>query len=122
LAGETLVADVRAAYFYGAPLKNAKVRWSIRRRDRFTRFGGELDPFTFFDSVGLADQGIWNWQTSSRSDLVSSGEGTTGADGLLRMQARLDQLASRGSQDYVVSAEVSDETGQARESELVVPV
>ncbi|HJZ88356.1 MAG TPA: MG2 domain-containing protein [Polyangia bacterium] len=121
LIGDTLIVDGHAAYFYGAALKDAKLHYSVRRRDRFMRWGGELEPFTFFDRIALEDQGIWGFETSSRSELVHDDDGATDGGGNFRIKLPLDAKDTRGPQDYLVEASVADETGQARQTELVVP-
>ena len=120
--GDTLVADVRASYFYGAPLKGAKVHYSVRRRERFQSFGEELSDYTFYDRIALEDQGYYSWSYSSRSELVHEDDGETGDDGAFKIKVPLSaDTDAHGPQDFLVEAEVADETGQMRTANVVVP-
>jgi uncharacterized protein YfaS (alpha-2-macroglobulin family) len=121
MLGETLVATVQASYFYGAPLQKAKFHYSVRRRDRFPQFPGELAGFVFYDQVGADDDGSYRYRDSSRSELVQEDDAQTGEDGQWKLRVPLSAKDAHGPQDFLIAAEVGDETGQHRSAEIVVP-
>jgi uncharacterized protein YfaS (alpha-2-macroglobulin family) len=121
MIGEKLSAHVRANYFYGAPLRQARVQYSVRLRDRYVTFDGELAPYTFSDSAALEAMDYGPGRDSSRSDLLSDGEAKTDKDGNFTFSVPLKADKSILPQDVLIEAEVADESGQSRHGQVVVP-
>ena len=104
LAGEPLAAAVEARYFFDAPAGNVPVSWTLSKQRSFF----ELDGY----EVGPRND---DWMFSfpgpifQSEELVMSGEGETGSDGLLQLELSTEPEDSR--QIYTLEVTVQDESG-----------
>lgn len=100
--GDTLAADVRAAYLHGAPMVGAKVSYTLRRSDTaFRPPGSENEPFSFSrprsrGGCGAAvsgKRGMWggDWGGGVPDVLVKQGSGDTNSAGVFAVGRRLLQ-------------------------------
>ena len=91
--GDTLAADVRAAYLHGAPMVGAKVSYTLRRSDTaFRPPGSENEPFSFGPTPqpwwmwggGFGKRGMWggDWGGGVPDVLVKQGSGDTDGAGV----------------------------------------
>ncbi|MGC9398263.1 MAG: Ig-like domain-containing protein [Anaerolineae bacterium] len=108
LDGENIRALVETAYFFGNPVRDARVQWEVRAH-----------PTTFTPQT----PGRWQWQTPPRQDYrykepLAEGEGVTDAGGhfLIELPADLsaamkDETPLDGPQRWTLEATVTDESG-----------
>jgi len=116
--GEEIVVDVDASYFFGAPLKEAPVRWWLTSQDYLFR-----DPdnprfvFTDYDMVYRLDP-----YYSPTSEPRADGEGTTDDEGHLTLSFPADVSADPVSQLFAIEATVTDENNQevSNRTEVIV--
>ncbi len=107
--GDTYKAEVRAAYLFGGAMGGQKANWSLRLNPigfvppgwREYRFGESAD--FWMDEEDL----------SERSRLLSSGEGTLGADGRLSLEAALVAAKERDSVSATLEATVQGPSRRA---------
>lgn len=100
--GDPYKAEVRGAYLFGGPMSGQKAEWSLRLNPisfapagwREYRFGESTD--FWMDEEDL----------SERSRLLSSGEGTLGADGRLSLDAALVPAKERSTISATLEATV----------------
>ena len=91
--GDTLAADIRAAYLHGAPMVGAKVNYTLRRSDTaFRPPGSENEPFSFGPTpqpwwmrggYGKFGRSGWDGEWGGLPDvLVKQGDGDTDTAGI----------------------------------------
>jgi alpha-2-macroglobulin len=114
--GDRLSFAITAGYLFGAPVGNAKVTWTLRRRSHLLRFTG-FDEYTFSAS---SNEFWWEEPEDTYGEMVSDGEGVTDAQGGLEISARDGASGLTGPQDYILSASVTDESDQTMSTSIVV--
>jgi uncharacterized protein YfaS (alpha-2-macroglobulin family) len=101
--GDTLAADVRAAYLHGAPMVGAKVSYTLRRSDTaFRPPGSENEPFSFGPTPqpwwmrGGGRFGMWggDWGGGLPDVLVKQGNGDTDTAGIFAISHLLQSKES----------------------------
>ncbi len=97
----TLRAEVRARYLFGAPMDKAQASWTVRR-----------DPAAFPDgpltAAGLVFRRAPRWYDDDEKPWSRAGQGTLSSDGTLAIVQSLDMQSSVGPQRFTVEADVTD--------------
>lgn len=114
--GEKLAFDLDAKYLFGSPVANGKVEWSLRKRNHPLRFTG-FDDYTF-----SANPMEWWWYDRDQDygEFISDGNGTTDAQGMLKIAARDSATSFDGPIDYILTANVTDSADQTMGKSAVV--
>jgi uncharacterized protein YfaS (alpha-2-macroglobulin family) len=119
VAGESLIANVNARYFFDAPAGNIPVIWTLLESPSTFRMPGYqvgLEDTRWLDTFYLPGPGMYP------GDLVDQGEATTNADGLLTLELPTESSDQR--KRYTLEVTVQDESGlpvSARSSAGVNP-
>ncbi|MEP7286794.1 MAG: Ig-like domain-containing protein [Chloroflexota bacterium] len=116
--GDKVRATVESTYYFGGPVSNAKVEWTVR-----------TDPYYFYYTGGGAysfedynqDQISQDYE-DDQSQFASSGSGRTDDTGHYTIQFPAALGKSRRSLIYTIEATVSDQSNQlvAERSQVVV--
>ncbi len=97
---------VAGAYYFGAPMADAKVVWRLNTTDYF--FNKFTDGWYSF-----ALQDAWCWRNCDRGDaVVSSGEALLDAAGNLKLPLSLNIDDDAVSQVYTLEADITDQNNQ----------
>ena len=106
--GEQINVTVQASYFFGGPVKNGKVRWTLMSADApFDYQGKELLQLRRLRLVRLHSR-------SARSATqISQGEGTTDAEGRFTFSVPADIAKFKRSQRFTFDITVQDVNNQA---------
>jgi uncharacterized protein YfaS (alpha-2-macroglobulin family) len=133
--GDRLAFDLDAKYLFGAPLDNAKVEWSLRKRKHPIKFAG-YDDYTF--SANPRDYYWWGYRTEDYGQFVADGSGTTDKQGHMKIAARdgvkdddsdVTTTTTIGGKpapksstpvDYILSTSVTDATDQTLGKSVIV--
>jgi uncharacterized protein YfaS (alpha-2-macroglobulin family) len=116
--GEEIVVDADASYFFGAPLKEAPVRWQLTSQDYI--FRDPDNPWFVFADYDL----VYGWDPyyfpsqESRAD----GEAKTEGDGHLTFRLPADVSTDSVSQTFTVEATITDANNQEVSSRTEVIV
>ncbi len=97
----TLRANVRARYLFGAPMDKANASWTIRRDQAAFPDG----PLT---SAGLVFRRAQRWYDNDEKPWSRAGEGNLSADGTLTIVQSLELISNLGPQKFIVEADVTD--------------
>lgn len=114
--GAQLAFDLEAKYLFGAPVGDAKVDWSLRKRDHVLSFPG-YESYSFSASPRMW---WWRYDNDDYGEHISEGNGTTDAQGRLRITAKDDAQKFEGPIDYILSTSVTDEADQTMGKSLVM--
>lgn len=118
VAGGRIRIDADARYLYGSPVRGAKIVWRVHSRPRHPSFK-EFAGYSFEDT---ASRDYW-WDRSRDSEsFVAEEEKTLDKEGHGRYALRIDPKDLAESRDYMVAAEVRDETKQMIAANVAVPV
>lgn len=114
LAGQPVLATIRADYFFGAPAGDLPFTWKLYREPEYFSIPG------FQSGEYIADWlGMWSGRYGAE---VASGEGRTGTDGVFNLE--LDDLEVNGTSRFVLEVTASESGGfrlSARESVTLHP-
>jgi len=116
--GEEIVVDVDASYFFGAPLKEAPVRWLLTSQDYI--FRDPDNPWFVFADYDLVYR--WDLYSSPSQEPRADGEAKTDGDGHLTLRLPADVSTDSVSQTFTVEATVTDENNQEVSSRMEVIV
>lgn len=114
--GEKLAFDLDAKYLFGAPVANAKVEWSLRKRNHPLRFRG-FDDYTFSANP---NEYWWWYDQDDYGEFISDGQGRTDAQGMLKIAARDAATTFTGPVDYILTANVTDAADQTMGKSAIV--
>ncbi len=117
IQGEQIRGTVQADYFFGGPVKNARVRWTALASDAFFTYRGE-GYYSFSD---------WDWwNPASRSGPwggeVSQGEGRTDDQGRFTFTLPADITKYFSSQRFTLDISVFDANNQVVSTQAYVVI
>jgi uncharacterized protein YfaS (alpha-2-macroglobulin family) len=118
VSGGRLRLDADARYFYGSPVRKGKIVWRVHSRPR-------AESVPAFPGFVFEDETEWDsWYERSRESeaFVAEEEKTLDRDGRSRYALDIDAKDLTDSRDYLVTAEVHDETNQRVAANISVPV
>lgn len=104
--GEPITASLEARYFFGQPVANADVRWSITARPYF--FNWPEEPFYRFNDLDL----VYGQQRPPEFRVRKEEIGKTDSQGKLSLTLNADVSTDPLSQIFVVDATVTDANQQ----------
>lgn len=107
--GATVAVEVDSTYFFGGAVSDATVEYNVIANAYTFRYTGPGGPYDFGDFN--ADGGPGEYYGSS-SGLISSGTGTTDAQGRFIIEVPADIGDANRSQTFLVEATVRDESDQ----------
>ncbi len=113
--GESIKTTVSAIYYFGQPVKDAKVYWSVLSRDYFF-YHPDYPYYSFTD---------YEWGEERRgpySEPIASGEGKTDAQGLFSFTIPADISTKKLSQFFTIDVRVLDVDGREVASQAFVTV
>ncbi|RYG65802.1 hypothetical protein EON80_16650, partial [bacterium] len=130
--GETVAARINAKYYFGAPVPNAKVKYTVRKSTWWAgyRFPTPYDWLYASWGVGQFDNGRRNIGGEGSGKIVKEGEVTTDAQGFAELTFLTEALEneptdwwSRYSNPlYTIEAEVTDQSRRTIEAQGSVKV
>jgi uncharacterized protein YfaS (alpha-2-macroglobulin family) len=118
VSGGRLRLDADARYFYGSPVRKGKITWRVHSRSR-------AQSVAAFPGFVFEDETEWDsWYERSRESeaFVAEEEKSLDRDGHSRYVLDIDAKDLTDSRDYLVTAEVHDETNQRVAANIAVPV
>ncbi|AIE87613.1 alpha-2-macroglobulin family protein [Fimbriimonas ginsengisoli] len=115
LAGQTLKFTVSSAYYFGAPVPQAHVRWTVRG-SRIPFFTAGAEERWFYGGDG----NLYPSDTYATTPFVGEGETVTDNDGKATIEIESDPAA--GDQSYDLSITVEDESRRQVTGGTSVPV
>lgn len=113
--GETVSATVKAEYYYGAPVADAKVEYTVYRSEYWSYWGDEEDDFSTYEEEEHG--GLYG-------EVVENGTARTDADGIAHIQFSTKGLDPKEAEDYeyTVQATVIDLSDRTAEGQTTVRV
>jgi len=105
--GDEIAVSVAASYYFGGPVANAQVRWSVLSRDYFFRWEGK----GYYDFVD------YEWEERGRyygpfGELIAEGTGETDEEGRFTFKVPADISLKKLSQVFTIEASVTDINNQ----------
>lgn len=111
-AGEEITANVKAAYFFGAPVSGLSLHWTLYASDTYFSIPGGFQ--TGKASTGWYRSGWYYGGYSSLGDYIVEGDAVTDADGNLVVPIDLDilneKIDPRVPQNLTLEVTVKDQT------------
>jgi len=105
VAGEMIIAQVEARYFFDAPAGDVPLTWSVTAaREYFSLPGYAVggDDYGWILPFGM-------YGFNPYGDLIASGEGRTGSDGLLSIE--IPTTLAESAKRYTIEVTLLDESG-----------
>lgn len=118
--GDTLKLKVKASYFFGAPLPNAPIQWTVKSQDYFFFLNSDnnLSPFFSFSDEGYSCYFGCQGQTA----VVSQGKAKLDANGEYTIELPLNIADKKMSQFYTVEVTAFDLNNQSVSDRVTVSV
>ena len=131
--GETVAARINAKYYFGSPVPNAKVKYTVRKASWFAnyRFPSAYDWLYASWGVGQYDTGRRNIGGEGSGKIIKEGEVTTDEKGFAELSFVTDELepvdddnwwARYSNPLYTIEAEVTDASRRTIEAQGEVKV
>ena len=117
LAGETVKFKLDATYFFGAPVPNATVRYTIRRAPLALQFPGDDDDTDYFYG---GDGNLYDSDSYNQNDVVADASADLDAQGQVTISVETPQGA--GDATYSLAATVTDGSRRQVEGSASAPV
>ncbi|MGC8833976.1 MAG: MG2 domain-containing protein [Armatimonadota bacterium] len=109
LAGQTVQADVKAEYYFGAPVVGAKVVYIVRRQPYWIWEPEDPAEVFFGEEIGPGSE-EYGWYPSGYGEFLLEGEAATDANGRLTVRIPAERLDT--PQLYTIEAQVTDVSGR----------
>ena len=131
--GETVAARINAKYYFGAPVPNAKVKYTVRKSSWYAnyRFPTPYDWLYASWGVGSYNTGRRNIGGEGSGKIVKEGEVTTDEKGFAELSFKTDELeviapnnwwARYSNPLYTIEAQVTDQSRRTIEAQGEVKV
>jgi len=114
VSGESMATEARATFYFGGPVKDAPLSWTARSIPTTIRVEG-------YEGYSFAHRDYW-WYWYGWPERRSSGQGSTDAEGMARFEVPAALEADEGTQEFTVSATVTDQNAQAIAASTTVTV
>lgn len=112
--GQTASVKVEAGYFFGAPLADAEVKWTLKGQDYYYILPEELANKLAGSWFSFAEEGYFcYWGCQSGSEVISQGTGKTDAKGVATISLPFNLNDKKISQIYTLEATVTDANNQS---------
>jgi len=114
--GEKAKIKVNVDYYFGAPLANAKVNWTVQSMDYyFNEFDGDWYSFS--------KEGYFcYWGCEGKTTTITSGRGVTNEKGELEIKLPIDINKKEMSQIYKLEVTAEDITKRSVSNRITFPV
>jgi len=115
--GEKINVTASAEFFFGGPVSNAQVRWTLLTSDYSFQYAGQ--GFYDFADYDFSRSAVYY---SSLGEMVAEGEGVTDAQGRFTFEVEADIAEKINSQRFTLDVVVTDLNNQevASQAEAVV--
>ena len=131
--GEVVAARINAKYYFGEPVPNAKVKYTVRKSNWWAGYHFPTPYDWLFASWGVGDYdtGRRNIGGEGSGKIVKEGEVTTDAKGFAELSFKTDELepiddnnwwARYSNPLYTIEAEVTDQSRRTIEAQGEVKV
>ncbi len=107
--GETAKVNVNGQYFFGAPLANAPVEWTVKSQDYYFFLPADSKSPYASQWFSFSDEGyLCFWGCQGQTEVISQGKGTLDANGDFTVNLPLDIKDKKVSQFYTLEATAYD--------------
>lgn len=121
--GETANVKVNSQFFFGAPLADADVNWTVKTENYYFFIPADSKSPYASQWYSFSDEGyLCYWGCKGESKIVSEGRGKTDANGDYTVQLPLNIKDAKLSQFYTLEANVSDLNHQNVANRTTFPV
>ena len=117
LAGDTIATEARATFFFGGPVADAATEWTAQSIPTEIRVEG-------YEDYSFSELTYWWWWDGDdeRDPLRSRGETRTDSEGVARFEVPATLEPEEGTQEFTISATVTDANAQAIAGSTTVTV
>lgn len=115
LAGEPITFEVNAAYYFGAPVPQGQVQYTVRRRGMAFYWGGEDDGYFY-----SGDGNLYARDTYSQDQVIANDTVYTDNEGKVKITVPSDP--NLGDQTYSIDVTVIDTSRRQVQASASVPV
>ncbi len=107
--GSTINATIESTFYFGGPVSNADVSWTLLTANSYFQYDGpgyyDFSDFDYTSGEGAPSYGAFG-------EVIASGTGKTDAQGHLRLQVPADIGKRTSSQIFTLEATITDVSGQ----------
>ena len=115
LAGETIAVTAEATYYFGGPVANADVHWSVLSDDYYFRYDcpqGQSCPWYSWTDSEWGEQPQGDYTYYGYGQLIAEGDAQTDSEGRVTFSVPADIGKAVQSQLFTIEASVTDLNAQ----------
>lgn len=121
--GETAKVKVNGQFFFGAPLADAPVEWTVKGEDYYFFLSADSKSPYASQWFSFSDEGyMCYWGCKGESKIITQGKGKLDANGDFTVNLPLDIKSKKLSQFYTLEATAFDLNHQSVSSRATMPV
>ncbi len=121
--GDKAIIAVKGAYFFGAPMPQASIEWTVRSQDYYFFINSDSQSPYSSKWYSFSDDGnLCYWGCQGNSAVVSSGKAKLNEKGEYAIDLPLDIKGKKISQFYTVEATAYDLNNQSVSNRITIPV
>ena len=117
VAGDTIATEARASFFFDGPVADAETEWAAYATPTSIRVEG-YEGYSFSEH----DYYWWSRSDTESEPLRGSGKARTDAEGVARFEAPAKLEEGEGTQEFTISATVTDASAQSIADSTTVTV
>ena len=108
VAGDAIATEARASFFFGGPVADSETEWTAYARPTVIRVEG-------YEDYSFSEHSYYWWARADTEwdPLRGRGETRTDAEGVARFEAPATLEEGEGTQEFTISATVTDVNAQA---------
>jgi uncharacterized protein YfaS (alpha-2-macroglobulin family) len=104
IVGDTIEVEVSSAYFFGGPVADATVNYTVMSADAYFNYTGD----GYYD---FTDYSVLTSDNTNYRSVVTSGTAMTDADGKVQLEIPASLVSRDVSARFIIEATTSDSTG-----------
>lgn len=121
--GDKALVTVKGAYFFGAPMPNAPIEYTLKSQDYYFFLDSDSDSPFASQWYSFSDDGYFcYWGCEGQSEVVSSGKAKLNDKGEYVLELPLDISKKKVSQFYTLEVTAHDLNNQTVSNRVTLPV
>lgn len=121
--GQTAKITIDAGYFFGAPMPNTDVKWTVKGSDYYFILPEKIANKITGDWFSFSEDGYFcYWGCGMESELVSQGKVKTDENGQATIDIPFNLNTKKNSQIYTLEVTAFDQNNQSVSNRINIPV
>jgi alpha-2-macroglobulin len=121
--GDKMKINVKGAYFFGAPMPDAPIEWTVKSQDYYFFLDNDSNSPFANEWFNFSEDGYYCWWgCEGETQIITTGKGKLNANGEYVIELPLDIKDKKVSQIYTVEVTAFDLNNQSVSNRVMLPV